>query len=63
VLGHFVLGAFMTPLLMIAILWMAFHTDARVRMGRWWATALVASCTIILACVLIGLAIQYWPAS
>ncbi len=63
VLGHFVLGAFMTPLLMIAILWMAFHTDARVRMGRGWATALVASAAIILTCVLGGLAIQYWPAS
>jgi Mn2+/Fe2+ NRAMP family transporter len=63
VLGHFVLGAFMTPLLMIAILWMAFHTDARVRMGRWWATALLASAAVILICVLGGLAIQYWPAS
>lgn len=63
ILGHFVLGAFMTPLLMFAILWMAFHTDARVRMGRGWASALVASAVIILSCVLIGLAVQYWPAS
>lgn len=63
VLGHFVLGAFMTPLLMFAICWMAFHTDARVRMGRGWATALVASVAVILACVLGGLAIQYWPVS
>jgi Mn2+/Fe2+ NRAMP family transporter len=63
ILGHFVLGAFMTPLLMFAILWMAFHTDARVRMGRGWATALVASAAIILTCVLAGLAIQYWPAN
>lgn len=63
VLGHFVLGAFMTPLLMFAIVWMAFHTDARVRMGRGWATALVASAAVILACVLVGLAVQYWPAS
>ena len=61
VLGHFVLGAFMTPLLMFAIAWMAFHTDARVRMGRGWAVALVASILVILACVLVGLAIQYWP--
>lgn len=61
VLGHFVLGAFMTPLLMFAILWMAFHTDARVRMGRWWGTALVVSAMVILTCVLVGLAIQYWP--
>lgn len=63
VLGHFVLGAFMTPLLMFAIVWMAFHTDARVRMGRGWATALVTSAAVILACVLVGLAVQYWPAS
>jgi len=63
ILGHFVLGAFMTPLLMFAILWMAFHTDARVRMGRGWATALVASAVIMLTCVLGGLAVQYWPAS
>jgi Mn2+/Fe2+ NRAMP family transporter len=61
ILGHFVLGAFMTPLLMLAILWMAFHTDARVRMGRGWATALVASAAVIMICVLGGLAVQYWP--
>jgi manganese transport protein len=61
VLGHFVLGAFMTPLLMLAILWMAFHTDARVRMGNAWAIALLASAAVILACVLGGLAVQYWP--
>jgi hypothetical protein len=61
VTGHYVLGAFMMPLLMFAILWMAFHTDRRVRMGRGWAAALVASAAIILACVLVGLAVQYWP--
>ena len=44
----------MTPLLMFAICWMAFHTDARVRMGRGWAAALVASAAIILTCVLGG---------
>lgn len=59
--GHYILGAFMMPLLMFAVLWMAFHTDHRVRMGRGWATALVASAAIILACVLVGLAVQYWP--
>lgn len=59
--GHYVLGAFMMPLLMFAVLWMAFHTDRRVRMGWAWATALLASAAIILACVLVGLAVQYWP--
>lgn len=61
ILGHFVLGAFMTPLLTFAILWMAFHTDPRVRMRRGWAAALVTSAAILLACVLGGLAVQYWP--
>lgn len=63
VTGHYVLGAFMMPLLMFAVLWMAFHTDCRVRMGRAWAVALVASTVVILACVVVGLAVQYWPSS
>jgi hypothetical protein len=49
--GHFVLGAVMTPLLMFAICWMAFHTDPRVRMGPLAATALIASTLVILGCV------------
>jgi Mn2+/Fe2+ NRAMP family transporter len=49
--GHFVLGAVMTPLLMFAICWMAFHTDRRVRMGPAAAVALLGSTAIILACV------------
>ena len=57
--GHYVLGTFMMPLLMVAIVWMAFHTDARVRMGRWWEAALLASAAVILACVLVGLVVQY----
>lgn len=61
VTGHYILGAFMMPLLMFAVLWMAFHTDSRVRMGRGWAAALVASAVVILACVVVGLAVQYWP--
>jgi Mn2+/Fe2+ NRAMP family transporter len=55
VAGHFVLGAIMTPLLMFAICWMAFHTDKRVRMGRGTAFALVASVLVILACVVVNL--------
>lgn len=56
--GHFVLGAFMTPLLMFCICWLAFHTDRRVRMGRWTAFALVASVVIILGCVLVSVGVQ-----
>jgi manganese transport protein len=59
VAGHFVLGALMTPLLMFAICWMAFHTDARVRMGRVTAVALIASVLIILVCVLVNLYERY----
>jgi manganese transport protein len=62
VLGHYVLGAFMMPLLMFAIVWMAFHTDARVRMGRVWGTAFIASVIVIALCIVINLAIQLWPA-
>jgi Mn2+/Fe2+ NRAMP family transporter len=56
--GHFVLGAVMTPLLMFAICWMAFHTDRRVRMGPAAATALVASAVVLLVCVGVNLATQ-----
>ena len=61
--GHYVLGVFMTPLLAVAIVWMAFHADSRVRMGRWWAVALVASAAVIVSCALVGFTVQYWPAS
>jgi hypothetical protein len=56
--GHFVLGAFLTPLLMCCICWLAFHTDRRVRMS--WPTAilLVTSVVIIFACVAINAAVQ-----
>jgi len=60
--GHFILGAFMTPLLMFCICWMAFNTDRRVRMGRWAAFALVTSVAIILGCVVVNYAVQMWAA-
>jgi manganese transport protein len=57
-LGHFILGAFMTPLLMICICWLAFRVDRRVRM-RWpTAAALVGSSAVILSCVLFNLGVQ-----
>jgi Mn2+/Fe2+ NRAMP family transporter len=56
--GHFVLGAIMTPLLMYAICWLAFHTDQRVRMGRLTAAALVGSVLVILCFVLAYVYIQ-----
>jgi len=54
IVGHFILGGFLTPLLMFCIVWMAFHTDKRVRMGRATAVALIASVAVIVACVAIG---------
>lgn len=59
--GHYVLGAFMMPLLMFAIVWMAFHTDRRARMGKAWGAAFVASAVVIALCVLVNLCIQFWP--
>jgi Mn2+/Fe2+ NRAMP family transporter len=58
VAGHFVLGAVMMPLLMLSICWLAFHTDARVRMGRGTAAALIASVAIILGCVFVNVLVQ-----
>ncbi|MGH7575982.1 MAG: hypothetical protein ACREM1_12770 [Longimicrobiales bacterium] len=57
IVGHFIIGAFMTPLLMLCIVWLAFHTDRRVRLGRVSAAALIISAAAILGCVLIGLSI------
>jgi hypothetical protein len=56
--GHFVLGAFLTPLLMCCICWLAFRTDRRVRMGRLTAVLLVASVVIIFACVAVNATVQ-----
>jgi hypothetical protein len=53
-----VLGAVMMPLLMLSICWLAFHTDARVRMGRGTAAALIASVAIILGCVFVNVLVQ-----
>jgi Mn2+/Fe2+ NRAMP family transporter len=52
--GHYVLGAFLTPLLMCCICWLAFQTDRRVRMGTWTAIALITSVAIIFGCVVVN---------
>jgi manganese transport protein len=56
--GQFFAGAFMTPLLVASICWLAFRTDARVRMSRPTSVALIASAILILVCVIIGLRIR-----
>jgi Mn2+/Fe2+ NRAMP family transporter len=52
--GHYVLGVFLTPLLMFCICWLAFQTDPRVRMGKWTTVALITSVAIIFGCVVVN---------
>jgi manganese transport protein len=59
--GHFVLGAYLGPLLMLCICWLAFNTDRRVRMSWPTAIALIGSVAIILGCVGINAAVKLWP--
>jgi Mn2+/Fe2+ NRAMP family transporter len=61
--GHYVLGAFLTPLLMFCICWLAFQTDRRVRMGTWTAIALITSVAIIFSCVAMNAVLQWLPKS
>jgi len=59
ILGHWIVGAVLTPLLMLSICWLAFHTDRRARMSSLGAVLLVTSTAIIAACVLGGLIVRY----
>jgi bacteriorhodopsin len=58
IFGQYVSGLFSTPLLMIAICWMAFRTDRRVRMSRPTAVLLVASVAVIATCVVASVILQ-----
>jgi Mn2+/Fe2+ NRAMP family transporter len=51
IFGQYISGLVGTPLLMVAICWMAFRTDRRVRMGWVTATLLVLSVVVIATCV------------
>ena len=51
ILGQYINGVFSTPLLMLAICWIAFRTDKRVRMNGLTATFLIASVIVITACI------------
>jgi Mn2+/Fe2+ NRAMP family transporter len=59
--GHYVLGAFLTPLLMFCICWLAFQTDRRVRMSTWTAIALITSVAIIFGCVVVNVVLPWLP--
>lgn len=52
IFGQFFAGLVSMPLLMIAICWLAFRTDARVRMGRMSAVMLVITAVAIVACLI-----------
>ncbi len=58
IFGQYISGLFSTPLLMIAICWMAFRTDRRVRMGKASAVLLVLSVIVIGACVVGSVILQ-----
>jgi Mn2+/Fe2+ NRAMP family transporter len=65
IFGQYVAGIFNTPLLMLAIVWMAFHTDRELRMSRASAVLLVLTTAAIAVCLLVGLLIQsgWWPSA
>jgi manganese transport protein len=51
IFGQYVNGVFCTPLLMLAVCWLAFKTDKRVRMNGVTAALLIASVIVITACI------------
>ena len=58
VFGQYVAGLFGTPVLMLAICWLAFRTDKRVRMNWLSAVFLILSMIVIAACLFISTAVQ-----
>lgn len=54
ILSHVIIGLFGTPLAIIAICWLAFQTDRRVRMGRLGATLLLVTAGALLLCLAVG---------
>lgn len=54
ILAQFFGGLVSMPLLILAICWLAFRTDRRVRMGNFSAICLVLSVIVIIACVVIS---------
>jgi len=58
VFGQYVAGLFGTPVLMLAICWLAFRTDKRIRMNRVSAFFLVLSVLVIAACLFISTGMQ-----
>jgi Mn2+/Fe2+ NRAMP family transporter len=59
IFGQFFVGAFNTPLLILGITWLAFRTERQARMGRLTAALLLATVTLLLTCIGIGLSVKY----
>ena len=57
-LSHYIIGVLGTPLATIAICWLAFRTERRLRMSWPVAVLLLASAGVIMGCVVFGLAVQ-----
>lgn len=57
-LSHYLIGLVGTPIAIVAILFLAFKTDSRVRMNRITSMIFVLSVGVILFCVGIGFAYQ-----
>ncbi len=63
IFGQYFSGLLTTPLLMVAICWMAFRTDRRVQMSKPTAALLLLSVAIIGTCVVASVILQFRGAS
>ena len=58
ILSQYIIGLIGTPVAMVGICWMAFHTDRRLRM-HWITSVLLLTTVLILAtCLIFGVAVQ-----
>lgn len=55
IFAQFVSGLFLTPLLMLSVGWLAFHTEKPLRMGRTSATCLLVSIVVVCSCIVAAL--------
>ncbi len=58
IFGQYFAGIFNTPILILAICWLAFHTRKELRMRAAWTAGLLISVIVILFCVAFGILVQ-----
>ena len=58
ILSHYIIGVFGTPLVAIAVCWMAFRINRSMRMSQPVAWLLVGSAAVIIGSVVLGLSAQ-----